>query len=402
MHLTMLPAGEGDALWLRWGPASDRRQLLVDLGVNATGKAFRKRLATLPEAQRAFELLVVTHVDTDHIYGVLSGLVTEDPLPGLTFKDVWFNGWTHLDGHAVEPLEPGLTGTALAENAAGHLFGNELEPFGGKQGEQFSIWLRNQKWNDAFQGGPVRREDAALGPAITLAHDLHLTVLGPTQTRLTELKPKWRRDVEAALKNQTLDPNEVSPDLVPGGLEPMGRSKPTAPKLDSTQSLETLADGSSTGDTSAPNGSSIALLLEYGNMRMILAGDAFPEDLIDAVALLDPDRRALTLFKLPHHGSQNNVSTALVEAVSCRHWLVSSNGAKHYHPDAAAVARVVKYGQPASPVLHFNEPSPYNSWWDNPAWREKHGYETAYGSKSDGLTLVVAQDGSVVAGREFT
>ena len=90
MRLTMLPAGEGDALWLQWGPEHDRRQLIIDMGVHATGRAWRTRIEGMPRSQREFELLVVTHVDTDHIYGVLSALVDAEPIDGFRFKDVWF------------------------------------------------------------------------------------------------------------------------------------------------------------------------------------------------------------------------------------------------------------------------------------------------------------------------
>src|SRR5258706_40992 len=97
----MLPAAEGDALWLSWGPEQERHQLLVDLGVRATGQAFRERIKRLPPRERRFDLLVVTHVDTDHIFGVLSGLVDAEPIEGLVFDDVWFNGWSHLNGKSV-------------------------------------------------------------------------------------------------------------------------------------------------------------------------------------------------------------------------------------------------------------------------------------------------------------
>jgi hypothetical protein len=62
----------------------------------------------------------------------------------------------------------------------------------------------------------------------------------------------------------------------------------------------------------------------------------------------------------------------------------------------------VAYAQPGEPVIHFNEPSSFNGWWDSDAWRNRHAYQTVYGSDRDGLTLSIDQDGSVVSGRGFS
>ncbi|HET9944801.1 MAG TPA: MBL fold metallo-hydrolase, partial [Actinomycetes bacterium] len=129
MELTFLDARQGDAIWVRWG---EGRQLLVDMGTSGTGRALADRFRALPEDRRAFELLVVTHVDTDHIGGVLTGLVDPaEPVP-VTFADVWFNGWEHLNG--LVPADER----------------SELEPMGGVQGELLTTWLRDHAWNDAF------------------------------------------------------------------------------------------------------------------------------------------------------------------------------------------------------------------------------------------------------------
>ncbi|NOS31039.1 MBL fold metallo-hydrolase, partial [Staphylococcus aureus] len=82
-------------------------QIIVDMGTHQTGKLLRARLAQLAEHERRFDLLVNTHVDSDHIAGVLSCVShADEPVPGLEFADVWFNGREHLDGDTV-PEPPG-------------------------------------------------------------------------------------------------------------------------------------------------------------------------------------------------------------------------------------------------------------------------------------------------------
>jgi hypothetical protein len=62
--------------------------------------------------------------------------------------------------------------------------------------------------------------------------------------------------------------------------------------------------------------SSIAILAEYGGKRMLLPGDARGEDVLaglKAAKLLDNSPLHLDILKLPHHGSDRNVATEVLE-----------------------------------------------------------------------------------------
>jgi metal-dependent hydrolase (beta-lactamase superfamily II) len=99
LELQFLNARQGDAIWIRWGTG---KQIMIDMGTHATGVSIAKRFRDLPKERRQFDLLVVTHVDIDHIGGVLSCVVDRaETVPDLTFNDVWFNGWKQLGGESV-------------------------------------------------------------------------------------------------------------------------------------------------------------------------------------------------------------------------------------------------------------------------------------------------------------
>lgn len=57
--------------------------------------------------------------------------------------------------------------------------------------------------------------------------------------------------------------------------------------------------------------------------------------------------------KVSHHGSKNNINPEFFDLVDARHYLFSTNGDQHNHPDAAAVGAVVA-GSKREPVLWFN------------------------------------------------
>ena len=58
-------------------------------------EALAERLARQPLDQRVFDLVVCTHIDADHIGGLLA--LVDDPPQGFATADVWFNGRDHLD-----------------------------------------------------------------------------------------------------------------------------------------------------------------------------------------------------------------------------------------------------------------------------------------------------------------
>src|SRR5690606_36302877 len=95
LRLEMLPAAHGDCLWLEYGDGHEVRRILIDGGPAHTYPALRERILHLPRSARRFELLIVTHIDADHIEGVIR-LLQDAPALGLVFERIWFNGWEQL------------------------------------------------------------------------------------------------------------------------------------------------------------------------------------------------------------------------------------------------------------------------------------------------------------------
>jgi beta-lactamase superfamily II metal-dependent hydrolase len=348
LRIEVLPAGHGDCLWIEYGDPKMPRRLLVDGGTAGCAKPLAKRIEALPSAGRRFELLVVTHVDADHIAGVLK--VFEKPNLGMSFGDVWFNAYKHL-GEG-----PG-------------------EVFGPEQGETLSAYIDAAKlpWNRSFGGRAVMVADAGLLPVAALDGGLEFVVLGPTRGDLRKLKPVWKKACEAA------------------GLKAgMAARRPKPPGLESfgPLSVDKLADAPFEEDKTEANGSSISLLLRYEGTTVLLGADAHPRTLEAAIHRLEGTNGRLKIdaFKVPHHGSQNNVSRALLGRVRCSRYLLSTNGAYYKHPNREAVARVLKYGRPGRGTIDlvFNYRTDLNDIWDSVSLKKRWEYTTSYPSKGDG------------------
>jgi beta-lactamase superfamily II metal-dependent hydrolase len=346
----MLPAGHGDCLWIEYGTPRRTHRVLVDCGTESTAKTLLQRVEAVPDDERALELFVMTHVDADHIGGALPFFKAIQR--GLTIGDVWFNGWEQISG-----------------------------TLGAKQGEMFTTAIKDfhLPLNQWQRGGAISVGDGGGRlPRHVLPGGLTLTLLSPAPAQLRKMAPVWVRELKKS-------------NLTPGGRLDYSRFLGGAPRAVHSTDVDTLADAAFESDKAPANGTSIALLAEYGKAAVLLGADAHVPVLVDAIRRLLQERGgrrlALSAFKLPHHGSRNNLSRDLLELVDCRRYLFSSNGDHFSHPDREAVARVLKYGG-KRPVLYFNYSSRFNDVWARPALREKYGYTAHYPEgDSPGLTI---------------
>jgi hypothetical protein len=142
-----------------------------------------------------------------------------------------------------------------------------------------------------------------------------------------------------------------------------------------------LADSRFASDDGAPNGTSIAVLAEFGGVRALFTADAHAPFLVASIrALLQArgeKKLKLDAFKVSHHASQNNVSTELISLLDCPRYLVSTNGNHFNHPDREAVARLINYGG-KNPQIYFNYETQYNKVWARKDLQERYGYSAHY------------------------
>lgn len=352
-RLEMLPARCGDCLLLEYGPPGASRLIVIDGGLGETAAVLWNRLEGLRHERGAetleIELLVVTHIDNDHIVGIIELLKAAHPT--LMIHDIWFNGRPQLMGlpAASSPAQGGggLPGDLLggADAGAPAALPTPADLLGPRQGDALSGLLAARKlpWNahPLWQGRAVMVSEQAALPVVTLGGGLRLTVLGPTFPRLYKLCQSWL---------DVLGGSDEAPATNAGGpADLLGRGDVWPPSWQDAVS----------GDTSAANGSSIMLLAEHAGRSILLAGDGYAPDLARALERLRQGRGLgearlpLDAFKLAHHGSANNLDAAVLGKIDCSRYLISTDGSTHKHPDNQALLRILRH-TPRRPEFLFN------------------------------------------------
>ena len=361
MRITALPVAHGDAIWVEYGSGPDQHQLLIDGGPASTYGAVQDWLAALPEAKRTLDLLVVTHIDADHIDGAVILLRDLDQL-GVTVNEVWFNGWQHINDES-----------------------SPADVFGPEQGEFLGALIQEGRlaWNASFGAAAAAIPEQGALPRVELPGGAVLTLLTPQPRQLRRLRRNWQTvasdagwapgDPEAALARLE-DRKDYEP---PARIDVFG------------------ADVFGT-DNSVANGSSITFVLERGETRCLFAADAVPEVLTEGLRRFTeergPDAARFDLVKVPHHGSAKNIDAELARRLVSSRFLISTSGARYRHPDRAAIELILAETPPDGRELYFNYDSETTKPWADAATQKELGYRAVYPEQAAGGVTVELAD----------
>jgi len=351
-NIEMAPAAHGDCLLLQYGSNSISHRVLIDGGPYQCYPALAQRIIQHADG---LQLLVVTHVDADHVEGIVKLL--QDSSLAVPIREVWFNGWRQIQPFS-DTLGP-ITGEYLSALITDH----------------------SLPWNCAF-GGKAVATDPPVYPVVELEGGLSLTVLSPSRVALTRLRRIWERTVQQE-------------GLTPGSARDAERHMALSRRFGrhgilSGFNMDELAWEAETSDDSIVNGSSIALLAEFEDHRVLLAGDAHPTVLEKAIRALLASRQLaklrLNAFKLSHHGSERSITNSLLRLLDCHNFLISTNGSYFGHPDDRAIARVIRHGGPGV-VLHFNYRQADSRFWDDSELRKRENFQVVYPDDNNGLIV---------------
>jgi hypothetical protein len=301
--LEVVKAKKGDCLLLHYGKAEAPALSLVDGGPPGVYPEFLEpRLSELrkdlvgDDKPLPLELVMVSHIDSDHIEGVLRLLKAierarnDQTAEPYEVGRLWHNGFKRLadaSDESADAAKASLNGEVPKAEAV-------LASVG--QGEDTSA--------AAATLGVPRNEESKLGDLVLagesrkLPGGLELTILGPSVERVEDLREKWAKEVDAK-------PSELVPAAV----------KETVYNL-----------------------SSMIVVAEFDGKRILLTGDGVAKDILaglDQEGLLDKDGRAhFDVLKMPHHGSDKNVKDPpdFLEKITADHYVLSGDG-EHGNPE---------------------------------------------------------------------
>lgn len=341
----LLPALFGDSILIEYGAAKSPRYILIDGGPYYGVKGLMSALKEIAPGLKQLELLVITHVDIDHIDGMIT-LLNQKKQP-FKVKEVWFNGFNQL-----KPLKTDLLGAL--------------------QGEYLTklITRKGISHNKSFGGKAVMVADPENLPLVNLAGGMNLTLLSPHKKALLNLKNTWDNEISKITAKESIAERWKRETRYPDELG----GEPPHP------------------DNSIPNASSIAFIATYDKVSCLFAADTPSAELLRTIKPLCKKKKTKTLkvnaWKLAHHGSRKSTLPGIMKMIEAKDILVSTNGDRYKHPDKACLVALLDNSKKGL-RFHFNYKSSYNEEWDEQRNKDKWEYQAFYPGSGNGITITL-------------
>jgi beta-lactamase superfamily II metal-dependent hydrolase len=382
--LDVLRARKGDCLMLHFGSQEKPRLMLIDGGPSQVyGPFLAPRLKAVhvargldEDAPLPIEVVMVSHIDDDHIKGILD--LTRDqrgtPKTRLRVASLWHNSFDDLlktkptevtaqfgaasfGAGAGDPSRGGDAASILAR-ISGQSMGGEVGPQTKDQAQALQVLasipqgrqLRDEaevlQWRPNHKFGGRLILAAAGAKPVTLGEALKITVIGPMQPELEALQEahdEWLRKRE------------------------------TDKKKEAAAALAAFVD------ESVPNLSSIVVLAEQDGKKMLLTGDARGDKILEGMELVGllekkSGKMHVDILKVPHHGSDNNMETSFFERVTADHYVFSGDG-EHGNPERATLEMLIEARGEDGYKVHLTYPVDEIDKGRQEDWEKEQGKE---------------------------
>lgn len=352
LKLRVVQADFGDCFILEYGAAARPRCMLIDGGPGGIYQNhLRGELAKIGRLGHPLDLVVLSHVDGDHVSGLLdlfADLLQQQAAnapPIIAVKGLWHNAFEKsID--ADNTIAPRLRNLLVMAGAAAQTMTRaSIALQGCGEGRQLRV-RAGQLQVPVNQGFPDDLVCVDAAPAAIKFGSLSVRVVGPVKANLEALRREWIK---------WLDKHEGHID-------------------DATPLPARMAD------KGVPDLGGICMLVESDSRRILLTGDARGDHIVDGLeraGLLDAEGRIrVDVCKVPRHGSDRNSSRAFFESVVADQYVISANG-KDGHPDLPTLVWIVEAAKEdgRAIVIHATNTTPSTKKLLAQHPPEEYGYE---------------------------
>lgn len=387
MSIKLFPAEYGDCIMLSIGKGN-QYNILIDGGLSKTyQKYIKSEIQHIKEKRQKIGLLVCTHMDNDHICGLIQVLKETNP----DFIDnVWYNGFFQIvNSRFYSQKENYFTdrdNKILDEIISQGVVSDSEQEIGINEGMSLGVLIEESKipLNLVVEGRAICSE--LVENRYEIATNIFITVLGPSKNNIIELEDHWKKDMvsrnymfRVSDKIKLTEAFEYQIECIKSIYT--NESFKICENEDLTKYIGDLSER----DESIVNRSSISFILEYNKRKYLFLGDT----VIDKTILKNIENVVgfeyrFSAIKLPHHGSRYNITHDFISRYSADEYYCLTNSIKYGHPDLEVLATILCKDSKFKKLI-FNYPIDKAYFLNKEEWKEKYNYEVIIG---DGNTIV--------------
>jgi hypothetical protein len=400
MKPTVFQSDKGDCLLLT---GADGTRILADGGMrDSYAEHVAPALGALREQNLALDLVYLSHVDQDHIAGVLRLMDDEvawrvhdfQVASGNTIHrgptaprppkvgQIWHNAFHDQVGDNAASIEDTLAATAVVLEVVAQGGDRELARAQRDLATGIADAIRlTRRVGPEQLGIPVNRP---FGGRLAFVRDgqrairvggLSITLIGPFEQDLADLRRdwnKWLRENQETLARIRASMGEDAERLGTSELE----------RLRANVSLKAGELGDRSRVTT-PNLASLMLLVEENGASVLLTGDGHRDDILkglDLAGRLDAQGAAhFDVLKVQHHGSEHNLDQDFCRRVSADNYVICANG-NDDNPDPRVLDAIIdsRLGSSWRRARHDRASAPFKLWLNSSSKATKQDENRAH------------------------
>lgn len=387
VKIKLIPAEYGECIVVSVG-GKKQFNLLIDGGVAKTYQEYVKsEIQRIKILGQRINLMVCTHMDNDHI----SGLVQILKKTNYDLVDnVWYNGFLQVVSRKFYSQKDNnytdrdnkILETIISQ---GTIPDGEQE-VGINEGMSMGVLVENRKipLNEIVAGQAISTE--SVRNKIEIAKNVYISILGPSKENIIEVEEYWKKEMvsrnfmfRVSNKIKLMEAFEYQLERI--------KTQYLEERLNISEidDLEKYIGDLKEFDESIVNRSSISFILEYDNKKYLFLGDAvIDETILRNIENVVGFKYRFSAIKLPHHGSRYNITHEFICRYTADEYYCLTNSKKYDHPDLEVLATILCKDSHFKKVV-FNYPIIKAYFLDKKEWIEKYNYEVIIG---DGKTIM--------------
>ena len=317
IKLHVIQAEFGDCFILDSTSGNKSTTILIDGGPHQTFKNHLKPTLQNLELNGKIDLVILSHIDNDHIIGLLDLLAEIKTQRDTGEKELvkisrmWHNSFKGILQLQFDPNRTLVNIFHIRDFRRGNNITQSLVMKGFKQGGDLTLLAKALKIpvNPSFGKTIVVNENIK---SVRL-NNIRLSLIGPTKKNLDKLRKEWN-----------------------DWFSKRGQIK--KPEFALLQIL----------DKSVPNLASIMFLAKINNRRILFTGDGIGKDVLEVLSknkMLDKNGKFhVEILKVPHHGSDRNTSKEFFDTITADYYIISANG-RDDNPSLDTLKWMIEAGQ---------------------------------------------------------
>lgn len=402
MKLTVFQSDKGDCMLLT---GADGRRVLVDGGMRAAyAEHVAPALGRLREQNEVLNVVCLSHIDQDHIAGVLQMMDDEvdwrvhdyqvrhgnpghkqpgAPRPPVV-KAIWHNAFHDQVDKNAGAIEEMLAASAAilsgSSNPAARALASAENELVTSIAESFKLTLRvGPRQLGIKLNPPARGKLMLVRPAASAIRvgGMRFRIIGPFASDLRKLREEWNtwlgenkaqlRTIRSRAGEQqagfgTCELDEILlPKLAQAGL------------LSDLLPLDEIAASSKLGDrakVTTPNLASLMFYVEEKGRTLLLTGDGHHAEILHGLRSIGKMKGNqgihVNILKVQHHGSEHNIDEAFCRAVTADHYVFCGNG-EHGNPNLRVIRAIAdsRLGSGAQLSANPQAALPFKFWFNS-------------------------------------